>query len=134
MLRRTFLVPACLVVLLVAGVAATQSVSPALKSHHLLNLPASITEADVVAAFQDANSAIAEAGYPGAGYRLWKITGEQAGEYAYLWEGNWPSQEAYRSIHDYAGYTAAMGRHQSVVNALAEDQVYNRYVEIPLGN
>lgn len=62
MLRRAFLPPVCFAVVLVAGIAATQSVSPALKSHHLVNLPARISEADVVAAFRDVNSAIAEAG------------------------------------------------------------------------
>jgi hypothetical protein len=120
--------------LLVAGIAAKQSESPALKSHHLLNLPVSITEADVVEAFTYVNSAIAEAGYPDAGYRLWKVTGEQAGEYTYLWEGNWPSQSAYDSIHNLSVYTETGTRHQAVFEALMEVEVYNRYVEIPLGN
>ena len=134
MRRRTFVVPACLAALLVAGVAATIPASPALKSHHLINLPASITEADVVEAFHDINAIIAEAGYPEAGYRLWKVTGEQTGEYTYLWEGNWPSQAAYDSIHAIPAYTETGGRHQSLWDALVADQVYNRYVEIPLGN
>ena len=134
MFRRALLVPACLAVLLVGGIAATQSASPALKSHHLFNLPAGITEADVVAAFREVNLAVAEAGYPDAGYRLWKVTGEQAGEYTYLWEGSWPNLEAYRSIHDHPAYLAAFGRTQSVFGVLAEAQVYNRFIELPLGN
>ena len=134
MLRRAFLIPVCLAVLLVGGIAATQSASPALKSHHLFNLPASITEADVVAAFQEVNSAVAETGYPDAGYSLWKVTGEQSGEYMYLWEGNWPNLEAYRSIHDHPAFLAAFGKTQAVFSVLAEDQVYNRFIEIPLGN
>jgi hypothetical protein len=117
-----------------AGVTATQSVSPALKSHHLFNLPAGITEADFVAVLRDMNSAVAEAGYPEAGYRLWKVTGEQAGEYAYLWEGNWPSQAAYDSIHNHAAYVAAADSVPSEFGIPQEAQVYNRYVEISLGN
>ncbi len=131
---RAFLGPACFVALVFAGFSATQPESPALKSHHLLNLPDGITEADVVAALSDANSAVAEAGYPEAGYRLWKVTGERDGRYSYLWEGNWPSQAAYDSIHNHAAVVAAGERNQSVFAALSERQVYNRYVEIPLEN
>jgi hypothetical protein len=134
MLRRVFLLPACFAVLLVAGVTAKQRVSPALKSHHLFNLPATITEAEFAAVLGDLNSAIAEAGYPEAGYRLWKVTGEQVGDYTYLWEGNWPSQAAYDTIHDHAAYAAAIERIPSSFDAMEEAQIYNRYVEIPLGN
>ena len=134
MFRRAILALTCLAVLLMVGVAATQSESPPLKSHHLFNLPDSITEADVAAAVREVNSAVAEAGYPDAGYRLWKVTGEQSGEYMYLWEGNWPNMEAYRSIHDHPAWLAAFGRNQSVFGVLAEAQVYNRFIELPLGN
>jgi hypothetical protein len=134
MLPRTVVIPACLVVLLTVGVAATQSAAPAIKSHHLINIPDSISEGDVAAALSEVNSAIAEIGYPDAGYRLWKVTGEQSGEYVYIWEGNWPSWEAYRNIHDDSAYLTAMGNNESVFGALTDDQVYNRYVEIPIGN
>ena len=134
MLRRAILVPVCLAVLLMVGVAATQSVSPNLKSHHLFNLPDSITEADVIAALREVNSAVAEAGYPDAGYLLWKVTGEQSGEYIYLWEGNWPNQEAYRSIHDDPAWLNAFGSNESVFGVIAEAQVYNRFIELPVGN
>ena len=134
MLRRMVLVPACLAVLLVVGVAATQSASPALKSHHLFNLPDGTTESDILTAFREVNSAVAEAGYPDAGYRLWKVTGEQAGEYTYIWEGSWPNQEAYRNIHDHPAWLAAIGSNEAVLGVIAEVQVYNRFLEVPLGN
>ena len=130
MRSRVFLVSACFAILLLGGVTATQSASPALKSHHLLNLPAGITEVEFAAVLSDLNSAIAEAGFPEAGYRLWKVTGEQVGDYAYLWEGNWPSQAAYDSIHNHAAYVAAGERIPAAYSALQEAEVYNRYVEI----
>lgn len=134
MRRRKILFLVCIPLLLVVSASATQSASPAIKSHHLLNLPASITEAEFATLLHDLNAAIAEAGYPDAGYRLWKVTGEQVGDYNYLWEGNWPSQEAYDGIHDHTAYVAAVDRLRSTFEAMEEHHIYNRYVEIPLGN
>lgn len=135
MFRRVLITAAAVATVLVATVGAQHSASgpgPALKSHHLLNLPASVTEAELAGALGAMNAAIAEAGYPDAGYRLWKVTGEQAGDYAYLWEGNWPNQEAYDIIHSHPAYIAAGERWDSAFVPLMEVQVYNRYVEILL--
>lgn len=101
---------------------------PALKSLHLLNLPDGVSEEDLAAALTAMNKAIREAGHHG-GYRLWKVTGEQAGEYGYMWEGNWPSQEAYDAIHQLEAYQQPDfgGVDYEVIGPL---EVYNRYVEI----
>jgi quinol monooxygenase YgiN len=131
-------------VALVAAVAAAALAAPgpralvarpalALKSHHLLNLPPSVTEADFVAVLRGMNAAVAAAEYPNAGYRLWKVTGKQAGGHAYLLEGDWPSQAAYDSIHTHPAYRAAAERARSTIQAAQRDQVYNRYIEVPLG-
>ena len=134
MFRRTLLTTAAVATVLsaTAGAHLAGGPEPALKSHHLLNLPASVTEADLAAALGAMNAAVAEAGYPHAGYRLWKVTGEQAGDFAYLWEGNWPNQEAYDIIHSHSAYEAAGERWWSLVEPVMEAQVYNRYVEISL--
>ena len=133
MFRRILLTTAAVATVLVATVGARHLAAgpePALKSHHLLNLPASVTEADLAAALGAMNAAVAEAGYPQAGYRLWKVTGEQAGDFAYLWEGNWPNQEAYDIIHSHPAWEAAGERLGSFFESVMEAQVYNRYVEI----
>ncbi len=109
--------------------ASTAEKGPAIKSVHLLNLPSDVSEADVAEALGKLNVAVAEAGYPEAGYRLWKVTGEQSGEYAYLWEGVWPSQDEYDVIHSGESWQAAF--EAEVFEALRWQQVYNRYVEIP---
>jgi len=135
MIRRTVLTTAAVATVLVATVGAHRLASgpePALKSHHLMNLLASVTEADLAAALSAMNAGVAEAGYPDAGYRLWKVTGEQAGKFAYLLEGNWPNQEAYDIIHDHPAFRAAVEEWVSVLETAAEGQVYNRYVEISL--
>jgi hypothetical protein len=59
---------------------------------------------------------------------LWKVTSEQTGEYAYLWEGDWPSQADYDVIHASESWQAAF--EAEVFEALRWQQVYNRYVEI----
>lgn len=135
MFRRILLTTAAVATVLAATVGAQHLAAgpePALKSHHLLNLPASVTEADLAAALGAFNGAVAEAGYPHAGYRLWKVTGEQAGDYAYLWEGNWPNQEAYDVIHSHPAFEAAVEQWESFFEPVMEAQVYNRYVEISL--
>ena len=106
---------------------------PAIKSHHLLNLPSDVSEANLAEALGKLNAAVAEAGYPEAGYSLWKVTGEQAGEYAYLWEGDWPSQDDYDAIHESESWKAAWEATAEVYEALSPQHVYNRYVEIPVG-
>ena len=135
MFRRILLTTAAVASVLVVSVGTRHLAAgpePALKSLHLLNLPASVTEADFVAALSAMNAAVVEAGYPHAGYRLWKVTGEQTGDFTYLFEGNWPNQEAYDIIHSHPAYEGAGERFESFWEPVMEAQVYNRYVEIPL--
>jgi ketosteroid isomerase-like protein len=105
----------------------------ALKSHHLFNLSEGTSEADFAELLGGMNAAVAEAGFPGFGYRLWKVEGEQTGEYAYLWEGYWPGQEGYDSIHEHPAYQAAIEQWGPAFEAAVADQVYNRYSAIPAG-
>jgi hypothetical protein len=113
--------------------AGTAEEGPAIKSHHLLNLPSELSEADLAEALGKLNAGVAEAGYPEAGYSLWKVTGEQSGDYAYLWEGDWPSQEGYDAIHESESWQAAAEAITEVFEALSPQHVYNRYTEIPVG-
>jgi hypothetical protein len=48
--------------------ASTGEEGPAIKSVHHLNLPSDVSEADVAEALGKLNVAVAEAGYPEAGY------------------------------------------------------------------
>ncbi len=114
------------------AMARTAEEGPAIKSHHLSNLPSDVSESDLAEALGIMNTGVAEAGYAESGYRLWKVTGDQAGEYAYLWEGNWPSQEGYAAIHESESWQAAAEANAEVFEAIFAEQVYNRYVEIPL--
>jgi hypothetical protein len=128
---------ACLlaIVAFVHGPSSDQSpaAASALKSHHLFNLPEGMTEAELAGALQEMNRAIADSGHPRAGYRLWKVTGERSGEYSYLFEGVWPDQATYDAIHEAESWNKWSERFQSTFEPILENEVYNRFIEIPTG-
>ncbi len=131
------------VVLIVAGVSYGQDPNvegPPVKSVHLLNLPSGVSEAHLLSVFRDVNKAIAELGYKGAGYRLWKLqdSPKYESKHLYLWEGNWPSQAAYDAIHESDGYKKALAsgiqtlKEAMVGGSAGDDHVYLRYTEVVL--
>jgi hypothetical protein len=63
---------------------------------------------------------------------VWKVQGDQQGNRAYLWESTWPDRAAYAKVHDAQSYQRAFVHVRSAIEASVKDEVYNRYVEIPL--
>ena len=62
---------------------------------------------------------------------MWKVTGEQAGEYGYLWEGVWPDQATDEVIHDGENYKKVVERFRPMLDPVMKNHVYNRFIEIP---
>jgi hypothetical protein len=123
-LLRTFV---CLV--MIAGFAVAQDRPPEcpFKTVHLVNLDTA-QEAKLTRTLTQYNEAMAKAGYPNARYRLYKAGGQ--GPYTHLWEGTWSGREEYEKIHNLPIYQEA----SSLIKDLAplmENEVYNRFVEIP---
>jgi hypothetical protein len=112
---------------------APQAVQGALISHHLFNLPAGVTEAQVIDAIGEMNRGVAASGYANTGYRLWRVSGEQAGDYRYLWVGMWPDQATYDAVHATEAWNQALERAQPVLDRVAAAEVYNRMIEITGG-
>ncbi len=106
--------------------------TPSLKTVHFFNLTWDAEETFLVEALQLLNSAIEEAGYPDAGYRLWKVSTWREGRYAYLMEGIWPDQATYDTIHASSAWLAAQERVQPVMGQIVEQEVYDRFRAIPL--
>jgi hypothetical protein len=102
----------------------------AFKTVHLANLKSAADVAALQAAIADMNKVVANAGYRDVRYRLYKVTGKQAGAYAYLWESSWPGGDAYDKVHKSAEWTASSKKHPEL-DALMKDDLYNRYVEVP---
>jgi quinol monooxygenase YgiN len=100
----------------------------AFKAVHLVVLtPAQ--EATLLTALADMNKSIAQAGHPEVRYRLYKVTGKQAGNYSYMWESSWPSGAVYDQVHNSPAFQAATKKHPEM-DDLMKTEVYNRYVEV----
>ena len=99
---------------------------PADKSVHLFDLPADVTEADWSAALTGINGVIAELGYPGAGYYMYKTTNADTKDYRYYFEGVWPSAEAYTKIHEDPAYVAAADKFGAMYDKIKPLQIYRR--------
>lgn len=99
---------------------------PADKSVHLFDLPADVAEADWSAALAEVNGVIAELGYPGAGYYLYKTVNADTKDYRYYYEGVWPSAEAYTKIHEAPAYVAAAEKFGAMYDKIKPLQIYRR--------
>jgi hypothetical protein len=108
----------------------TLDAGPALKSVHLVNLPQDVSDTQMASTLNEVNKVISDLGYPGVGYRLWKVTGDTTTGYAYLWEGIWPSQAAYDEIHENENYRNSWSPHEAMLQKVMEVQVYQRYSEV----
>ncbi len=117
----------------IPGPVQSSAAGSAMKSHHLLNLDEVLSEAEFVEALRQINHAISDSGRPNAGYRLWKVSGDQTGDYEYLWEGVWPDKLTYDAIHESQAYQQAWEKALGpVYQRIDESQVYHRFVEIPV--
>ena len=103
---------------------------PALKSVHLLNLPPDVSDSQMVSAINEVNKVISDLGYPGAGYRLWKVRGDITTGYKYLWEGTWSSQAAYDVIHENENYQNSWSPNEAMIQKVMDAQIYQRYSEV----
>jgi hypothetical protein len=117
---------------LAIGTLAAQDAAPkgAFKTVHLVTL-APTEEATLTAALAEINAAVAKAGHAEIRYRLYKVTGKQAGNYNYMWEAAFPSGAVYDTVHQSPAFHAAIKMHPEI-DDLRKHEVYNRYVEVTL--
>ena len=93
------------------------------KSLHLFELPDGISEKQLNDFLEEMNMAIAEEGYPGAGYHLYKITSEND-EYKYFMEGVWPDSATYDKIHDSEKWKAAADKGKDLIEKIQAQELY----------
>ena len=96
------------------------------RSIHLFDLPAGVTEAEWSAALTEMNGVIAELGYPGAGYYLYKTESADVKNYRYYFEGVWPGAEAYEKIHKAPAYVAASEKFGPMYDKIKAVEIYRR--------
>lgn len=96
------------------------------KSIHLFDLPAGMTEAEWSAALSEMNGVIADIGYPGAGYYMYKTEDTGTKDYRYYFEGMWPSAEAYAKIHEAPAFVAASEKLGTLYDKIKAVEIYRR--------
>lgn len=96
------------------------------KSIHLFDLPEGVTEAEWSAALAEMNGVVAELGYPGAGYYLYKTENADTKDYRYYFEGVWPSAEAYAKIHEDPAWIAASEKLGPMYDKIRAVEIYRR--------
>lgn len=93
------------------------------KSLHLFDLPEGITEKKLNDFLKEMNMVIAEEGYPGAGYHLYKIT-DNNDEYKYFMEGVWPDSATYEKIHNSEKWKAAADKGKDMIDKIQATELY----------
>lgn len=98
----------------------------ATRSLHLFDLPTGLTEAEWAAALKEINAVIAGLGHPGAGYYFYKTESADVKNYRYFFEGVWPSEAAYREIHDNPEFASATARFGEMYDKIKAVEIYRR--------
>lgn len=94
-----------------------------LKSVSLFTDTLGVDSKQLLADFEKVNKAIAEIGYPNAGYRIWEVKNNDA-DFRYLIEGYWPDMETYQKIHDHELYKKAISVESASFGALKQTWYY----------
>lgn len=100
------------------------------KSLHLFDLPQGMTEAELTGMFNKMNAAVEQLGYPGAGYFLYKTTGNDTPNYRYYFEGVWPNEAAYKVIHNDAAFKKAAEETNDTYQKIKAVEIYRRMVRV----
>ena len=109
----------------------TESLSgPSFLSLHLYNPASDDAHQQFLASFGEFNQAVASSGHPETRYRAWKVTGEQTGDYGYLFGSVWTDRATYDAVHDHDDYKAVMTRFEQSGLEPFEEEVINRYVAL----
>jgi hypothetical protein len=95
---------------------------------HLINIESG-KEAEVLAIFEQFNQVMAKLGCADCRYRLWKVSGNQQGPHAYIWDSIWPGRAMYDTIHNASDWKT-LSSSQENLQKLLKDHVYNRLVEV----
>jgi uncharacterized protein (TIGR02246 family) len=96
------------------------------KSIHLFDLPADVSEAEWSAVLKELNVVIADLGYPGAGYYMYKTIHDDTKNYRYYFEGVWPSPEARTKTHEDPAYIAVAEKFGPMYDKIKPLQIYRQ--------
>lgn len=112
-----------------SNVGSSGSAGPGLMTMHLTTLPPD-KEQEFLSVLNEYNQLFSKLGYPNVRYRLWKVSGKQAGEYAHMWQSFWPSRAVYDKVHENEAYKKLAEKYRAFGEATVKAEVYNHYVEL----
>ncbi len=72
-----------------------------LKSVHIMKDSIGIDPSLILSYFDRVNKVIDSIGYPDAGYNLWVVQSDTVKDLRFIFEGNWPNQAIYDTIHNH---------------------------------
>ena len=104
--------------------------TPGQKSIHLFDLPEGTSESQFLSAVARLNSTIAEMGYSGVGYHVYKEERDSIGAYRYFMEGLWPDSETYSVVHQSDEWKAAFEENKAVIKAIQDIEIYRRMLKV----
>jgi len=96
-------------------------------SLHLIDSTLNVSELEFAKVLDDINDVIAEIGYPGAGYSLWKVQDDSIMQYRFMILSSWPDKAAYDSIHSSEAFNSAWEKHTEFFEPAREQSIYQRY-------
>jgi quinol monooxygenase YgiN len=112
------------------GTTVPATAGPSFLALHLYNPGSDSAHEELLGGLSDLNEAVAEAGHPETRYAVWRVTGEQAGDYAYLFGSVWADRSTYDAVHGHEAYTTVMSALEESGVGPMEDETYNRYEEL----
>jgi hypothetical protein len=100
---------------------------PTFLSVHVFNLASAEAEEQLVGILDELSGAIAKAGHPETAYGVWKVSGDQTGDYGYVFGSTWADRATYDTVHENDDYMALQEQHQETYKSLVGDEIYNKY-------
>jgi quinol monooxygenase YgiN len=96
-------------------------------SLHLYDSTLNVSEVEMAKVLNEINDVIAEIGYPGAGYSLWKVQDDSIMQYRFMMLSSWPDKADYDSIHNSEAFNSVIEKYTEFFEPVREQSIYHRY-------
>lgn len=96
-------------------------------SLHLYDSTMNVSEDELAKVLDELNAVIAEIGFPGAGYSLWKAQDDSLMQNRFMILSRWPDKTAYDSIHNCEAYNSFHEENKEFFESVRKRSLYHRY-------
>ena len=109
------------------GTEQAESIQFYMTNLHLWDSTLNVSEVELAKILDDVNNVIAELGYPGAGYLLWKVQNDTLMQHRYMMLSSWPDRAAYDSIHNSEAWQSIWEEHSEFLEPMRSQSIYLKY-------